>query len=100
MEEIAGDMDEAAVPSCCFDHQQIQQEFREQILDDVRERKEADLYPRVLQDCGMKVLRHNVPAKRVCQELKAIERKAAKDFNSMFKAMGDKQADRGVYRLR
>ena len=30
---------------------------------------------------------------RVCQELKAIERKAAKDFNSMFKAMGDKQAD-------
>eukprot|EP00439_Symbiodinium_sp_Y106_P012431 s3665_g1.t2 len=64
VEEIAGDMDEAAVPSCCFDHQQIQQEFREQILDDVRERKE---------------------------ELKAIERKAAKDFNSMFKAMGDKQ---------
>lgn len=49
VEEIAGDMDE---------------EFREQILDDVRERKE---------------------------ELKAIERKAAKDFNSMFKAMGDKQ---------
>ncbi|CAE6918647.1 Peptidyl-prolyl cis-trans isomerase D [Symbiodinium microadriaticum] len=49
VEEIAGDMDE---------------EFKEQILDDVRERKE---------------------------ELKAIERKAAKDFNSMFKAMGDKQ---------
>ena len=31
-------------------------------------------------------------ASRLRQEIKSIERKAAKDFNSMFKAMGDKQA--------
>ncbi|CAJ1377653.1 unnamed protein product [Effrenium voratum] len=42
----------------------MDEEFREQILDDVREQRE---------------------------EIKAIERKAAKSFNNMFKAMGDKQ---------
>eukprot|EP00930_Biecheleria_cincta_P005039 TRINITY_DN105968_c0_g1_i1.p1 TRINITY_DN105968_c0_g1~~TRINITY_DN105968_c0_g1_i1.p1 ORF type:complete len:535 (-),score=157.41 TRINITY_DN105968_c0_g1_i1:1-1605(-) len=42
----------------------LDEEFREQILDDVRERKE---------------------------EIKDVERRAAKDFNRMFKAMGDKQ---------
>lgn len=49
VEQIAEDMDE---------------DFREQILDDVKERRE---------------------------EIKAIEHKAAKSFNNMFKAMGDKQ---------
>eukprot|EP00442_Polarella_glacialis_P002761 CAMPEP_0115082576 /NCGR_PEP_ID=MMETSP0227-20121206/19991_1 /TAXON_ID=89957 /ORGANISM="Polarella glacialis, Strain CCMP 1383" /LENGTH=523 /DNA_ID=CAMNT_0002470707 /DNA_START=63 /DNA_END=1634 /DNA_ORIENTATION=- len=49
IEQIAQDMDE---------------EFREQILADVQERKE---------------------------EIRDIERRAAKDFNRMFKAMGDKQ---------
>eukprot|EP00933_Yihiella_yeosuensis_P051066 TRINITY_DN48906_c0_g1_i1.p1 TRINITY_DN48906_c0_g1~~TRINITY_DN48906_c0_g1_i1.p1 ORF type:complete len:502 (-),score=149.80 TRINITY_DN48906_c0_g1_i1:192-1697(-) len=49
VQQIAEDMDE---------------EFREQILDDVRERRE---------------------------EIQDIERKAAKDFQKMFKAMGDKE---------
>ncbi|CAK9072003.1 Peptidyl-prolyl cis-trans isomerase D (PPIase D) (40 kDa peptidyl-prolyl cis-trans isomerase) (Cyclophilin-40) (CYP-40) (Cyclophilin-related protein) (Estrogen receptor-binding cyclophilin) (Rotamase D) [Durusdinium trenchii] len=49
VEQIAEDMD---------------QDFREHIMDDVRERRE---------------------------EIKSIEHKAAKSFNNMFKAMGDKQ---------
>ncbi|CAJ1338976.1 unnamed protein product [Effrenium voratum] len=76
VEQIAEDMDEAdpspsPVLHCLLEfavHQRrdiARQEFREQILDDVREQRE---------------------------EIKAIERKAAKSFNNMFKAMGDKQA--------
>ena len=44
MEEIAGDMDEAAIRSAAsIPINRCSQEFKEQILDDVRERKEAVL---------------------------------------------------------
>ena len=33
-----------------------------------------------------------VANRQIGEEIKAIERKAAKSFNNMFKAMGDKQA--------